>query len=229
MRHHLNPRSAALIAIVLLATLALLAMGSAADREFDDWRIRSPVQYSDEDITVSGQLTIEPLGSLQLNRCNLTFTGGIPEEQRVLLYGGSLMLDASHLFTENGGKISVEGHMEIIGISTVNQMDIWVGSRGSIALQDADVTLSGSYNSPIDNDPVELQLGGSATFVDSSVSLEVAFITSTGTFTFTRSSIESTLDFGWPYLPPKEHLRFDGGTVSLVDSTFHSLDTGIRS
>ena len=87
MRRHLNPRSAAIIAIVLLATLALLAMGSAADREFDDWRIRSPVQYSDENITVSGQLTIEHIGSLQLNRCNLTFTGGIPEEQRVLLYG----------------------------------------------------------------------------------------------------------------------------------------------
>ncbi|MCK4970707.1 MAG: hypothetical protein KAS77_09275, partial [Thermoplasmata archaeon] len=230
MRHHLNPRSAALIAIVLLATLALLAMGgSAADREFDDWRIRSPVQYSDEDITVSGQLTIEHIGSLQLTRCNLTFTGGIPEEQRVLLYEGSLMLDDSKIVAENGGKISVEGHMEIIGESTVEHMDIWVGSRGSIAIRNADVTLTGSYTSAIDNDPVELQLGGSATFVDSSVSLEVAFISSTGTFTFTRSSIESSHDFGWPYLPSKEHLRFDGGTVSLVDSDFHSLDPGIRS
>ena len=229
MRRHLNPRSAAIIAILLLATLALLAMGSAAEMEFDDWRIRSPVQYSDENITVSGQLTIEYIGSLQLNRCNLTFTGGIPEEQRVLLTGGSLMLDASSIIAENGGKISVEGPMEIIGESTVEHMDIWVGSRGSIVLRDADVKLTGSYNSPIDNDPVELQLGGSATFVDSSVSLEVAFITSTGTFTFTRSSIESSHDFGWPYVPSKEHLRFDGGTVSLVDSTFHSLDTGIRS
>ena len=229
MRRHLNPRSAAIIAIVLLATLAMLAMGSAADKEFDDWRIRSPVQYSDEDITVSGQLTIENIGSLQLNRCNLTFTGGIPEEQRVLLYGGSLMLDASHIYTENGGKISVEGRMEMIGISTVNQMDIWVGSRGSIAFRDADVKFSGIYTSPTDNDPVDLQLGGSATFVDASITLEVAFISSTGTFTFNRSSIESYHDFGWPYVPSKEHLRFDGGTVSLVDSNFHSLYTGIRS
>ncbi|MCJ2540991.1 MAG: hypothetical protein LN414_06970, partial [Candidatus Thermoplasmatota archaeon] len=229
MHRHLNPRSAAIIAILLLATLALLAMGSAAAEEFDDWRIRSPVQYSDENITVSGQLTIEYIGSLQLNRCNLTFTGGMPEEQRVLLYGGSLMLDDSSIIAENGGKISVEGHIEIIGESTVEHMDIWVGSRGSIAFRDADVTLTGSYTSAIDNDPVELQLGGSATFVDSSVSLEVAFISSTGTFTFTRSSIESSHDFRWPYLPSKEHLRFDGGTVSLVDSDFHSLDTGIRS
>jgi hypothetical protein len=224
-----NPRSVALIALILLVTLAVLAMTSVADDTRDDWRIRSPVQLNDTTIIVSGELTIEHIGSLHLDNCTLWFVGGDDGNRRIHIAGGSLVIQDTTISSTNGGLITVEGLMEVKGRSSIEHMDIWVGTRGSITMRDAIVALVGSYTSPSNNDPLEMKVSGSANFIDSTVKLEVAFISSTGTVTFTRSSVDSSHDFRWPYANPREHLGFDGGTVSMVDSTFTSLDGGIRS
>jgi predicted transcriptional regulator len=229
MGRSLNPRSIALVAIILLVTLAAMAMTSVADETREDWRIVSPVQMERTVVTVSGQLTIEERGSLHLVNSELRFVGGDINLPRLRIAGGSLLLEDSIIVGANGGLIVVEGQMELKGLSRIEHMDIWVGTRGTFAVRGADVIFQGIYTSPTVNDPVEMKVSGSAIFVDSTVSLQVAFISSTGTFTFTRSSLESSSDYQKDYDLYSEHLSFDGGTVSLVDSSFTSLTNGIRS
>jgi len=225
----MNPRSVALIALILLATVALLAMGTAADREFHDWKVNQPIQMVDEDINVSGTLQIYDIGSLHLTRCTLWFNSGEADDLRLHIIGGSLVLEDSRIVSENGGLISVGGHLEIKGSAQILFMNIWVDTMGTIAAREASVTLIGNSTSTYDVTPVELKVGGSAVFVNSDVSLRRAFISSTGSFSFIKSTIESTFDFNWPYADGVEHLRFNGGTASLVDSTFYDLDGGVRS
>jgi DNA-binding transcriptional ArsR family regulator len=225
----LNPRSVALVALVMLVTVVAMAMTSAADETMDDWEVRSRVTMNDTIITISGELTIDQLGSLHLDNCELRFVGGEVGNRRIHLAVGSMVLVDSIITSVNGGLMQVEGDLEIKGQSRIEHMDIYVGTRGAITMRDADVTLRGSYTSSSDNDPLKVTISGSATLVDSSLSLEIAFISSTGTLAFTRSSADSAYDFGWRYTPPIEHIRFDDGIVSLVDSTFSSLDGGIRS
>ncbi|NIP36488.1 MAG: hypothetical protein GWN18_16145, partial [Thermoplasmata archaeon] len=74
-------RSVALIAIFALATLAVLAMGAAADRDLGDWRVSQPLELTDEVITVSGNVQIDGIGELHLTRCQLIFIGGDTDEQ----------------------------------------------------------------------------------------------------------------------------------------------------
>lgn len=229
MDRALNPRSAALIAMVVLACLALLVTGVSAADEPEDWRILKPEERTDEQIVVAGNLYIDHVGSLHLVNCELRFTGGGPDDLRVLVNTGSLMLEDSIIVSENGGRMDVSGHLEFKGDSRVDHMDVQVRSRGTLAVRDANLVLSGRYTSERDNDPVSVQIGGSAVFVDSSVHLQVAFVSSDGTTSFTRSAMESSYDFGWAYLGDGERLTFGGGTVSIVDSSFSSLDGGIRS
>ncbi|UCC93143.1 MAG: hypothetical protein JSW25_00240, partial [Thermoplasmata archaeon] len=225
----LNPRTVALVALAMLVTLVAVAMSSAADETFDDWTVRTTVAMNDTVITVYGELTIEQTGNLNLYNCELRFMGGDDTNRRIHLAGGTLVLEDTIVTSVNGGLMTVEGNLEVRGTSSIEHMDVWVGTRGSIAMRGASLTLAGTYTTPRDFDPVDMKVAGSATIVDSTVTLEVAFISSTGTVTLTRSTIDSSFDFGYQYDPAKEHLGFDGGTVSLVDSTFTSLDGGIRS
>lgn len=228
MGRPLNPRSIAIMAALVLATMAILALGTAADKEMGDWTVLSPEVWSGEDITVSGVLTID-FGSLHLKDCNLTFTGGTPDISRVKIWSGTLVLEDTRLVAENGGVMKVSGHLELKGASSIEHMDIMVGRQGTLAVRDAEVTFVGQYTSASDNDPLDLWVDGAANFIDSRVILKVAFISSEGTITFTRSSVDSAADFNYPYDRSTERLRFDGGTVSLVDSQFSSLYTGIHS
>ncbi len=222
-------RSVALIAIFALATLAVLAMGAAADRDLGDWRVSQPLELTDEVITVSGNVQIDGIGELHLTRCQLIFIGGDTDEQRLHISGGSLVLQDSSMSSMNGGLLRAEGQMELRGTSSIGNMDVWVGTQGTIAARSATVTLIGTYSSPSAFDPVRLQVAGDAIFVDSEINLEVASVSTSGTFAFTRSKIDSSHDFGWTYTGGLRHLSMDGGTASLVDSTFTALNEGIWS
>ncbi|NIP36487.1 MAG: hypothetical protein GWN18_16140, partial [Thermoplasmata archaeon] len=72
----------------------------------------------------------------------------------------------------NGGLLRAEGQMELRGTSSIGNMDVWVGTQGTIAARSATVTLIGTYSSPSAFDPVRLQVAGDAIFVDSEINLE---------------------------------------------------------
>ncbi len=219
-----------LISLVLLAIAAVTALGAAADEEHEDWTITESEVHLDEVITVSGQLSISLGGSLRLSSCQLIFTGGSPNDVRLLVGSGSLILDGmTNVTMENSGMMVLQGHMEIKGTVHFKHVDILVHSRGTLAVRGADLTLEGSYSTPSVNDPLMLTVEGKASFTGSNIHLVYAFVTSKGTITISGSSFEAIRDWNQEYEGLKQRLRFEQGVATLTDSTFSDLYNGILS
>jgi DNA-binding transcriptional ArsR family regulator len=229
MSNAYGARSLALVTVIILVTLALLAIGAAAEEFHSDLTINGEQERTGETITITGVLTVDWIGSLKLTDCDLIFTGGTADDVRIRVTSGSLVLNGTDITAENGGHMYVDGHLEMTGDSIIENMDILVQRNGVMVVKDADLTLRGSYNTPVDNDPLKLHVEGTATFTDSAVTLMSAFISSDDTFTFIRSSLDATHDFGRTYDRLGERFRLDGGTATLTDSTFTSLFMGIHS
>ncbi len=222
-------RRSTIIVMAILVFVAITALGAAADEELDDWTVLSNEQRTGEVITVNGQLNIGLVGKLHLRSCTLRFTDGSPDDIRVHIRSGTLVLEGSTLVMENGGHMMVEGRMEVRGTSHIKYADILIASRGVLVVKNSALTLEGIYYTPDTNDPLELKIEGTATFTNSDVDLVYAFVSSVGKFTFTDSSIDATRDWEQEYEGLRERLRFDQGTVTLVDSTFSELFHGIQS
>jgi len=223
-------RRIVLFALVFLAIAAVTALGAAADEDHDDWTIMGSEARSEEVITVSGLLTIDFGGTLRLSSCQLIFTGGSPDDVRLQVRLGSLILDGiTNVTMENSGKMILQGHMDIKGTAHFKHVDILVLSRGTLAVRGADLTLEGSYSTPSVNDPLNLNIEGGAFFTDSNIKLVYAFVMSKGTITISGSSVEASIDWGKEYDGLKERLRFEQGVATLTDSTFSELFHGILS
>ena len=122
-------RRIVLFALVFLAIAAVTALGAAADEVHDDWTIVGPETRSDEIITVRDQLSIELGGSLHLSSCELRFTDGSPDDVRVQVGSGSLILEGlTTVIMENSGKMVIQGHMDIRGTALFKHVDIQVHS-----------------------------------------------------------------------------------------------------
>jgi predicted transcriptional regulator len=223
-------RRIVLIALVFLAITAVTALGAAADEDHDDWTIIGSEVRSDEVITVSGQLSIDLGGSLHLSSCSLIFTDGSPDDVRIQVRSGSLILDGlTTVIMENSGKMVLQGQMDIRGTVHFKHVDIQVHSRGTLAVRGADLTLEGSWSTPSVNDPLMLTVDGVAHITSSNINLVYAFIVSKGTITISGSSVEASIDWGKEYDGLKERLRFEQGVATLTDSTFSELYYGILS
>lgn len=219
----------ALIALLALAALALVATGAAADEQYDDWTVRGHEERENETIMVTGTLTVELGGSLTLTDCEVRFTRGVPGAPRVNLTSGHMTLVRTRIIAEGSGQMIVDGHLDIQGASTIEQMDVLVRDLGFLNVKGSQLVLRGRYTSSSVNDPVTVHVEGSCTIVDSTLTLEYGFLSSEGTISIARSTVEASLDFGRPYAGHGERLRFDGGVASLVDSSFNSLYLGIHS
>ncbi|NOQ53059.1 MAG: hypothetical protein GQ558_00480, partial [Thermoplasmata archaeon] len=223
-------RRMVLFALVFLAIAAVTALGAAADEDHDDWTIIGSEVHSDEVITVSGQLSIDLGGSLHLSSCELRFTGGSPEDIRIQVRSGSLILDGlTTVIMENSGRMVMQGHMDIRGTVNFKHVDILVHSRGTLAVRGAALTLEGSWSTQSVNDPLMLTVEGGAYFAASTVNLVYAFVVSKGSMTIAESSVEASRDWGKEYDGLKERLRFEQGVATLTDSTFSDLFNGIMS
>ena len=164
-------RKSILVLMALLAILTITALGAAADEEHADWEVIHREVRSDETITVSGQLTIDVNGLLTLRSCTLRFVGGSPEDIRVHVRTGGLLLDGTTVEMENGGNIWVDGRLDIRGTTQIKHADILVRDQGTISCRNADLTLEGSYSTQYINDPVDLVVGLICPIVKTSIHL----------------------------------------------------------
>jgi predicted transcriptional regulator len=219
--------SSLLIGLAALAFLALAVMASSsasADKMFDDWTVSSDETHQDEQISVTGSLTVGSRVELTLINTTVTFLGRTPDATVATVMGKLTLWDSS-LVSVLPGRLRVEqlGILHITGVSRIDAIDVLVDRMRDVSVFNAQLTLEGMNP----DNPMHLDSFGSIRITSSEVVLDHALVMSRGTFSIDTSQMDASADFGHVYPDTVHRVKLLGGKVTLKNSQFKDLRHGI--